>query len=95
MKIQPLDDRIVVRPVDSEQVTDGGIVLPDTAKEKPHEGIVEAVGPGKLGKKGERIESSVKKGDRVMYGKYAGNEVKLGDVEYKIIKESELLVKLG
>ena len=95
MKIQPLDDRIVVRPVESEQMTEGGIVLPDTAKEKPHEGIVEATGPGKLGKNGDRLESAVKKGDRVMYGKYAGNDIKLGDVEYKIIKESELLVKLG
>ena len=93
MKIQPLDDRIVVRPVDAEQMTEGGIVLPDSAKEKPARGIVEAVGPGRMDKGGNRVPSAVKKGDEVMYGKYAGNEVKIGDKEYKIIKESELLVK--
>ncbi len=93
MKIQPLDDRIVVRPLDAEQMTEGGIVLPDTAKEKPQRGVVEAVGPGRLAKNGERVPSSVKKGDTIMYGKYAGSDIKVGDKEYKIVKENELLVK--
>ncbi len=93
MKIQPLDDRILIRPLESEEMTEGGIVLPGAAQEKPQKGIVEAVGPGKFDKKGERIPSSVKKGDTIMYGKYAGSDVKYGDAEYKILKESELLVK--
>lgn len=95
MKIQPLDDRIVVRPVDADEMTEGGIVLPGSAQEKPARGIVEAVGPGRMDKGGKRVASAVKKGDEVMYGKYAGNEVKIGDKEFKIIKESELLVKFG
>jgi len=93
MKIHPIDDRVVLRPVESDTMTDGGIVLPDTAKEKPQKGVVEAVGPGKLGRDGKRVASSVKKGETVMYGKYAGSDVKIGDKEFKIVKESELLVR--
>jgi len=91
MQLQPLADRLVVQPLEAELVSKSGIVIPDTAKEKPQEGIVIAVGPGRLDKDGQRIAMEVKKGDRVMFGKYAGDEFKQGGVEYKIIREDEVL----
>jgi len=93
MKIRPLDDRVVLKPMESEDRTPGGIVLPDTAKEKPQKGTVEAVGPGKLLRDGRRVETVLKVGDRVLFGKYAGHEVKIDGVEYKIMKEDDVLAK--
>ena len=91
MKLQPLSDRLVVKPLDAETVSKSGIVIPDTAKEKPQEGEVIAVGPGRVDKDGKRIEMEVKKGDKVLFGKYAGDEFKLDGVEYTIIREDEEL----
>ncbi len=91
MKLKPLEDRVVVKPKEAEAVTAGGIVLPDSAKEKPLMGDVVAVGDGKLLDSGNRGEMSVKKGDVVLYGKYGGSEVEVDGVEYKILRESELL----
>jgi chaperonin GroES len=91
LKVKPLDDRVVVKPVDAEEMTAGGIVLPDTAKEKPQKGTVVAVGPGKLLDSGKRAEVAVKKGDVVLYGKYSGSDFKLEGDEYKILHESDLL----
>ena len=93
IKIRPLDDRVVVEPVEAEERTAGGIVLPDTAKEKPQRGKVLAVGPGKL-EDGKRIETGVKAGDRVLFGKYAGTEVKLDGEEHLILREDDLLAVL-
>jgi chaperonin GroES len=94
-KLQPLGDRIVVRPSKREEVTKGGIVLPDTAKEKPQEGKVIAVGPGKLADDGKRLEMEVKKGDKVMYAKYAGTEIKIDGEELLILRDSDVLAKIS
>jgi len=91
MKLKPLEDRVVVKPQEAEAVTAGGIVLPESAKEKPLMGKVVAVGDGKLLDSGARGDMSVKKGDTVLYGKYGGSEVEVDGVEYKILRESELL----
>ena len=91
MKLRPIDDRVVIEPLESEEVTEGGIVLPDTAKEKPVQGKVTAVGPGRLLDSGERLKPSVKKGDVVIYGRYAGSDVKVEGKEYKVMRESEIL----
>jgi chaperonin GroES len=91
MKIKPLGDRILVLGVEEEKKTKGGILIPDTAKEKPQEGKVIAVGPGKVNEKGERIPLDVKKGDRVLFGKYAGNEIKIDGVEHLIMREDDIL----
>ena len=91
MKLKPLDDRIVVKPQDAEAKTAGGIVLPDSAKEKPMTGKVVAVGAGKLLESGKRGKMSVKKNDVVVYGKYSGNDVELDGTEYKILRETEIL----
>ena len=93
LNLKPLADRVIVKPIVKEEVTKGGIVLPDTAKEKPQEGEIVAVGPGRLGEDGKRIEMEVKNGDRVIYAKYAGTEWKLKDVEYLILRESDILAK--
>ena len=93
-RLQPLDDRIVVKPIKREEVTKGGIILPDTAKEKPQEGEVIAVGPGKLTEDGNRIEMDLKKGDKVMYAKFSGTEIKLDDEELLIMRESDVLAKV-
>ncbi len=90
MNLKPLGDRIVVKPVEREEKTKSGIVLPDTAKEKPQEGEVVAVGPGKY-EKGERVPMEVKVGDRVIYSKYGGTEVKIEGEEYLILNQSEVL----
>jgi len=92
-KIQPLGDRVVVKAIEKEEVTKGGIVLPDTVKEKPQEGEVIAVGPGKMTEDGKRIAMDVKVGDVVIYAKYAGTEFKLDDQELMILRESDILAK--
>ncbi|MBM4463192.1 MAG: co-chaperone GroES [Chloroflexi bacterium] len=92
-KLQPLGDRVVIRPTKKEEVSKGGIVLPDTAKEKPQEGEIVAVGPGKLSEEGNRIAMEVKVGDKVIYAKYAGTEIKVDDEELIIARESDILAK--
>ena len=91
MKIRPLGDRILIKRVDEEQKTAGGIIIPDTAKEKPQEGRVVAVGNGKVGEDGKVRPLDVKKGDRVLFSKYAGTEVKLDGEEHMIIREEDVL----
>jgi len=91
MKLKPLDDRIVVKPQKAEEKTAGGIVLPETAKEKPLMGKVVATGPGKILDNGKRAGLDVKKNDVVLFGKYGGNDVKIDGVEYKILRESDVL----
>ena len=93
VKLQPLADRLVVKPIEREEVTKGGIVLPDTAKEKPQEGEVLAVGPGRLSEDGKRIAMEVKVGDVVIYSKYGGTEIKIEDEELVILRESDILAK--
>ena len=92
-KIEPLGDRVVIKPTPKEEVSKGGIVLPDTAKEKPQEGKIIAVGPGRLTEDGKRIAMEVKKGDKVIYSKYAGTEFKLEDEELVIMREGDILAK--
>lgn len=92
-KLQPLGDRLVIKPIEREEMTKGGIILPDTAKEKPQEGEVIAVGPGKLTDEGNRVAMDLKVGDRVIYAKYAGTELKLDDEELIIVRESDILAK--
>ena len=92
-KLQPLADRVVIRPMPKEEITKGGIVLPDTAKEKPMEGKIIAVGPGSLNEDGERVALEVKVGDIVIYAKYAGTEIKEDGEELIILRESDTLAK--
>jgi len=94
MNIQPLDDRVVLEIQEAEDTTEGGIVLPDTAKEKPQRGEVVAVGPGKLLDSGDRKAPSVEEGDVVIFGNYAGTDVEVNGQEYKIVKEGEIQAKL-
>ena len=91
----PLGERVIVKPIEQEQTTRGGLVLPDTAKEKPQEGEVVAVGPGRLSDDGKRISMELSKGDRVVYSKFAGTEYKDGDEEYLILRESDILAKIA
>ncbi len=91
MKLRPLQDRILVQRVEEETTTKGGIIIPDTAKEKPAEGKVVAVGNGKVGDDGNRIALEVKKGDRILFGKYSGTEVKIEGDEYLIMREDDVL----
>ncbi|MEW6686060.1 MAG: co-chaperone GroES [Candidatus Edwardsbacteria bacterium] len=91
MKIKPLGDRVVVKPLEPEEKKKGGIIIPDTAKEKPQEGEVIAVGPGKIADNGTRIAMEVKAGDRVLYGKYSGTEVKIDDEDYLIMHADDIL----
>jgi chaperonin GroES len=95
IKLQPLGDRVVIKPSAEEDVTKGGIILPDTAKEKPQRGVVIAVGPGRLDEEGKRIPMEVKKGDKVIYSKYAGSEIKQNDEEVLILRESDILAKFS
>jgi chaperonin GroES len=95
MKLRPLQDRILVQRVKEEDKTKGGIFIPDTAKEKPIEGRVIAAGKGKLSEEGKRIALEVKKGDRVLFGKYSGTEVKIEDEEYLIMREDDVLGVIG
>ncbi len=92
-KLLPLGDRIVVKPIEREEVTKGGIILPDTAKEKPQEGEIIAVGPGKLNDEGTRITMDVKVGDKVIYAKYAGTEVEIDGEKLLIMHDSDIMAK--
>jgi chaperonin GroES len=93
-KIRPLEDRVVIQQIEAEEKTAGGIVLPDTAKEKPQRGKVLAVGPGKLLDSGERAPIGVVEGDEVLFGKYSGTEIKVDGEEIKILRESDILAKI-
>jgi Co-chaperonin GroES (HSP10) len=95
VKLVPLGDRVVVKPIEQEERTKGGIVLPDTAKEKPQEGEVLAVGSGRLLENGQRVPLEVKVGDRVVFAKYGGTEVKIDGEEYIILRESDILAILN
>jgi chaperonin GroES len=95
MAIRPLDDRIVLKILDAEETSAGGILLPDSAKEKPQQGKVTAVGAGMRTKDGKRVKPDVKKGDVVLFGKYAGSDVTVDGDEFKILRESEILAKLN
>jgi len=94
IELQPLDDRIIVKRLEAEEKTAGGILLPDSAKEKPQKGEIIATGPGKLLDNGKRAQLEVKVGDTVLFGKYSGTEVKVSGEEYLIMRESDLLAKL-
>ena len=89
--VKPLGDRVVIKPLPREELTKGGLVLPDTAKEKPQEGTVVAVGSGRMTEDGKRLPLEVKEGDRVVYGKYSGTELKLEEEDYLIVRESDIL----
>jgi chaperonin GroES len=91
MKIKPLQDRVIVKRVEEEAKTTGGIIIPDTAKEKPQQGKILAVGPGKVLDSGTRVEMSVKKGDKVLFGKYSGSEIKIDGEELLIMREDDIL----
>ena len=91
MKIRPLNDRVLVVRVEEEQKTAGGIIIPDTAKEKPQEGKIIAAGPGKMGDDGKRTPLNVKKGDKILFSKYAGTEIKIDGVEHIFMKEDDIL----
>ena len=95
VKLQPLADRILVKPIEREEVTKGGIVLPDTVRDKPQEGQVVAVGPGRLSEDGKRIAMEVKVGDIVIYARFGGQEYKIEDEEFMILRESDILAKKG
>jgi chaperonin GroES len=94
MTIKPLGDRVLVQALDAKEVSKSGIIIPDTAKERPMEGRVVAVGPGRLSDEGNRIAPEVKKGDTVLYGKYSGTEVKIDGKEYLILRETDILAVL-
>ncbi len=94
IKLSPLGDRVLIKPTPKEEVSKGGIILPDTAKEKPQEGQVVAVGPGRLTEDGKRIAMEIKVGEKVLYAKYAGTEIKLDGEEYLIVRENDVLGKL-
>ena len=91
MKVKPLNDRVLVLRIGEEEKTTGGIIIPDTAKEKPQEGKVIAVGPGKVNDEGKKITLDVKAGDKVLFGKYSGNEIKIDGVEHLIMREDDIL----
>jgi chaperonin GroES len=91
MKVKPLSDRVLVLRIDEDAKTSGGIIIPDTAKEKPQEGKVVAAGPGKLDENGKRIPLAVKKNDRILFGKYAGTEIQIEGVEHIIMREDDIL----
>jgi chaperonin GroES len=95
LSLKPLDDRVVVEPTEAEEKTAGGILLPDTAKQKPQQGKVVAIGPGKLNDDGSRTALAVKEGDIVLYGKYSGSDVEVNGKEFKILRESDILAKLA
>ena len=92
---KPLSDRVVIKPLEQEEITKSGLVLPDTAREKPQEGEVVAVGPGRIADDGKRIPMEVKVGDKVVYSKYAGSEFKEDEDEYLIVREADILAKIG
>ncbi len=95
VNLEPMADRVIVKPIEKEEVTKGGLVIPDTAKERPQEGEVIAVGPGRLSEDGKRIPIDVKKGDRVIYAKFGGTELKYDDVDYLVLRESDILARVS
>lgn len=95
LKVKPLADRVVIKPLEEAEQMRGGLYIPDTAKEKPQQGEVVAVGPGKLSEEGKRIDLELKVGDKVLYGKYSGTEVTLDDAQYLILRESDVLAVIG
>lgn len=95
MNVKPLADRVLVKPLEAQESKKGGIIIPDTAKEKPQEGEVVEVGPGRITDDGKKIAMEVKKGDKVLYGKYSGTEVTLEGVEYLILREPDILAIVG
>ena len=95
VNITPLHDRVLVRRLEEKETVKGGIIIPDSAKEKPQEGEVIAVGAGKVNDKGDRIPLDVKPGDKVLFGKYSGNDIKIDDEEYMILKEDDILAKIS
>jgi len=95
MKVKLLSDRVLVKPLEAGESKKGGIIIPDTAKEKPQQGEVVEVGPGRITEEGKKIDMEVKKGDKVLYGKYSGTEVNIEHVEYLIIRESDILAIIG
>ena len=95
MKVKPLADRVLIKPSEAEEDKKGGIIIPDTAKEKPQQGEVMEVGPGRMTDDGKQIAIEVKKGDKVLYGKYSGTEVTVDDVEYLVVRESDILAIVG
>src|SRR5260221_10863874 len=94
LNVKPLDDRVVVQPLEAEEKTKGGILLPDTAKQKPQRGRIVAVGPGKMKDDGHRSALNVSKGDEVLYGRYAGNDIEVNGKELKIMRESDILAQV-
>jgi chaperonin GroES len=94
MKVKPLQDRVLIKRVEEEHKTKGGIIIPDSAKEKPQEGLVVAVGPGKVTDAGNRVAPEVKAGDRILFGKYSGTEIKVDGVEHLILREDDILAVL-
>ena len=94
MKVKPLQDRILIKRVEEEAKTKGGIIIPDSAKEKPQEGLVVAVGPGKVTDNGTRVTPGVKAGDRILFGKYSGTDIKVDGVEHLILREDDILAIL-
>jgi chaperonin GroES len=94
MNVKPLSDRIIIRPLEAELKTAGGIIIPDNAKEKPQKGEVMAVGPGKVAENGQKIDMGLKAGDLVLYGKYSGTEVSIDGKDYLIMRESDVLAKI-
>ena len=95
MNVRPLHDRVLVKRIDEKEVVKGGIIIPDTAKEKPMEGEVVAAGPGKILDDGKHAPLGVKKGDRILFGKYSGTEIKIDDQDYLIMREEEILAVMG
>ncbi|MCZ7558044.1 MAG: co-chaperone GroES [Bacteroidia bacterium] len=95
MNLKPLADRVIVRPLEAEEKTAGGLFIPDTAKEKPMQGEVMAVGPGRVGDDGKNITPEVKVGDKVLYGKYSGTEVNVGGEDYLIMRENDIFAIIG
>lgn len=94
MNVKPLSDRVLVKPLEAEEKTSGGIIIPDNAKEKPQKGEIVAVGGGKVADNGQKVEMSLKKGDKVLYGKYAGTELSIEGQDYLIMRESDVLATL-
>ena len=95
INLKPLADRVIIKPSEAEETTKGGIILPDTAKEKPIEGTVVAVGPGKVADDGKLVKPEIKVGDKVLYGKYSGTEVSVEGEEYLIMRESDIFAIIG
>jgi chaperonin GroES len=95
INLKPLADRVIVKPMEAEEKTKGGIILPDTAKEKPIEGTIVAVGPGKTSEEGKAVKPEVKVGDKVLYGKYSGTEISIEGEEYLIMRESDIFAIIG